>query len=322
MITKLKNVAEKIGITYDKKRTMMYGKYQDYNVSALEITQQREYLIFIPAKMPESSEQTVNMFLMNLSNTHTKVKNAQFNKNCFYLTMKISRKGNDNIQAIINLIDEVISFCKMNLIDSCCELCCETNETSIVSVNGRPIALCDNCFEQVKNDASKIKEENKSNKGNPAAGAVGAFLGSLIGVVLWVIIYQLGYIAAIAGFVLIICSIKGYELFSKKMDVLGVIISVSISAIMLFFAQNLCLAIEIQKAFGESYGLGFFDSFKLISEFLKEPEIKSGFFTDLGIGYLLMIIGSIRTIMNIIKQANNPIEVTKLTQNFEDNISI
>lgn len=320
MITKLKNVAEQIGLTYDSKRTMMYGTYQGYNVSAVEMTQQREYLIFIPAKEPDGFEQTINMFLMSLNQTHPKVKNAQFDKNCFTITMKTSRKSNDNIQSIINLIDEIISFCKMNMLESCCELCCETNRTSIVSVNGEPTVLCDNCFEQVKNDASEIKKENKA--GNPFAGAVGAFLGSLIGVVLWVIIYQLGYIAAIAGFVLVIFSIKGYELFSKKMNILGVIISVSISAIMLYFAQNVCLAIEIQKAFGETYGLGFFDSFKLISEFLKEPEVKSGFFSDLGIGYFLMAVGSIGTIINVIRHANNPIEITKLTQNFEDHMSI
>ena len=50
---------------------------------------------------------------------------------------------------------------------------------------------------------------------NTAAGIVGAFLFSLVGGILWFVLYQVGYLAAISGFVGVICAVKGYTFFSK-----------------------------------------------------------------------------------------------------------
>ena len=53
----------------------------------------------------------------------------------------------------------------------------------------------------------------KSSGSNVLAGLVGAFLGSLVGVVLWLVVYKLGYIAGISGAVMVICAMMGYNKF-------------------------------------------------------------------------------------------------------------
>ena len=58
-----------------------------------------------------------------------------------------------------------------------------------------------------------------------AAGLVGAFWGSLIGVACIVIIGQLGYVAAFSGLVMAVCTIKGYERFSGSMSRKGAVIA-------------------------------------------------------------------------------------------------
>ena len=50
---------------------------------------------------------------------------------------------------------------------------------------------------------------------NTLAGVFGAFLFSLAGGVLWFILYQINFLAAVSGFVGVICAVKGYMLFSK-----------------------------------------------------------------------------------------------------------
>ena len=52
-------------------------------------------------------------------------------------------------------------------------------------------------------------------KENILAGAVGAFLFSLVGGILWFVLYQIGYLAAISGLVGVICAVKGYTFFAK-----------------------------------------------------------------------------------------------------------
>ena len=51
--------------------------------------------------------------------------------------------------------------------------------------------------------------EQKKKRENIAAGIVGAFLGTLLGVVCIVIIDQMGYVASVSGFVMAICALKG-----------------------------------------------------------------------------------------------------------------
>ena len=56
-------------------------------------------------------------------------------------------------------------------------------------------------------------------------GIVGALIGSLIGAVVIVIVGQLGYVAAVSGLVMAICTLKGYEMLGKKLGTPGIIIS-------------------------------------------------------------------------------------------------
>ncbi|MBR6744037.1 MAG: hypothetical protein IKM00_02325, partial [Clostridia bacterium] len=74
-------------------------------------------------------------------------------------------------------------------------------------------------------------------KENVLAGAVGAFLFSLVGGILWFVLYQIGYVAALSGLVGVICAVKGYTFFAKTKNesktclVLSVIIAVLVLAI-------------------------------------------------------------------------------------------
>ncbi|MEG0296601.1 MAG: hypothetical protein RR620_07745 [Clostridium sp.] len=156
--------------------------------------------------------------------------------------------------------------------------------------------------------------ENK-NAGSIVKGLIGAFLGSLIGVVLWVVIYQMGYISSIAGIVMVVCAIKGYSLFGGKSSVVGTVLVVLICVGMIYLAQSISFAIEIYNEFGSIYEMSYFDAYKSIPVFLEEPEISSAFFKDLVIGYVFMAIGSFSTVINVIKG----ISAEKNNDNMENN---
>ncbi|WP_052430676.1 hypothetical protein [Robinsoniella peoriensis] len=62
-------------------------------------------------------------------------------------------------------------------------------------------------------------------KENIIAGIVGAFLGTLIGLLCIVVVDQLGYMASISGVVMGVCAIKGYQMLAGKMSLKGIVIS-------------------------------------------------------------------------------------------------
>ena len=92
---------------------------------------------------------------------------------------------------------------------------------------------------------------------NWITGIVGALVGVAIGVAAWVGIYQLGYIAGIAGFIMMICSIKGFELLGGGINIPAMILCVVIDLVAVYFAHKLAVTVSIMQelnyGFGQSY---------------------------------------------------------------------
>ena len=63
----------------------------------------------------------------------------------------------------------------------------------------------------MNNNSTFVQEQE-----NVLAGVVGAFLFSLVGGILWFVLYQIGYLAAVSGLVGVICAVKGYTFFANK----------------------------------------------------------------------------------------------------------
>lgn len=133
------------------------------------------------------------------------------------------------------------------------------------------------------------------------AGLVGAFLFSLAGVAVWILIYQLGFIASIAGLVTVICAIKGYEIFGKVLSLKGLIVSLLITIVMIFVSGYICMAFDIYSAFKGQISITIFDALRSVKGFLTEEEVRSAFIKDLAMGYGLSLLGSFRYIANAFK---------------------
>jgi hypothetical protein len=142
------------------------------------------------------------------------------------------------------------------------------------------------------NQSGSVPEQAKENF---IAGLVGAVLFSLAGVVIWFIIYQLGYIAGIAGIVTIVCAHKGYEIFGKVLSLKGLIAGIVVAVAMIYVAEYICLGYDVYVAFKEEYAISIFDALRSVPDFLLEEPVRDAFFTDLMYGYgfsLLGILGS------------------------------
>lgn len=131
-------------------------------------------------------------------------------------------------------------------------------------------------------------------KENTFAGAVGAFLFALVGGVLWVVLYQLGFLAGISGIVGVICAIKGYQLFAKKSSTKGIVIAVIMTVLVLVIAWYLCLSLDAYQAHiawfeaGElDYRITFADAVLGSYIYLFDPETALSCWGDLLIGLLL-----------------------------------
>lgn len=156
-----------------------------------------------------------------------------------------------------------------------------------------------------KNQQTDVKE-------NVVAGIVGAFLFSLVGGVLWFLIYMFGFIAGISGLIGAVCAIKGYSIFAKKESIKGIIISVIISLLVIALAWYFCLAYDVYDVYNEwfeageiDFSISFFDAVRGAHIFLTDPEIGPAYFGDLAIGIILCIVGAGSYVINRIRNAKS-----------------
>ena len=108
-------------------------------------------------------------------------------------------------------------------------------------------------------------------KGNALFGTIGAIIGSLAGVALYVGVAMLRVFSSWSGFVALYCAIFMYTLFSRKLTKLGVVISIIVSWASMILAEVIVTSINIANR----YHFPFFEVFK---NFLKiYPKITNKF---------------------------------------------
>ena len=142
---------------------------------------------------------------------------------------------------------------------------------------------------------------------NIVAGAVGAFLFSLIGVALYVLIYQANIISGICGLVIFVLASFGYGVFARtknRSSVPNIVVSVIVMAAMIFISEYICISLEIYKVYSD-IGITFFDAVRSVPEFLSIPEIRSDFLKELAWAYLFGFAVSASYIVRLVRERKN-----------------
>jgi len=147
----------------------------------------------------------------------------------------------------------------------------------------------------------------ESVKSNVVLGTIGAFIGAMLGGVIWIIIGELGFIAGLAGFAMMYFAIKGYSGLSGRLDKKGQIISLIIAFVMIFIANYTSYAINFCKYyFDGNYSINnLINSFKNLSEYLTYVDSWGDFIKNLAIGYALSIWSGFGIIRSVFSKRQN-----------------
>ena len=124
-------------------------------------------------------------------------------------------------------------------------------------------------------------------------GLIGALLGSIPGVLAWVILGQVGFIAGICGWLMIRGAIFGYTKLAGGIDRRGEILSTAVALLMPVVSEYLGLAVSIYRNFHESYGVTVSEAISSVPLYLSEPDVLRGIICSLIIGYVLIAFGNI-----------------------------
>ena len=215
----------------------------------------------------------------------------------------------DVADAVYEAVNGLVSYLSSHGLAPCCSNCGQHKQTADYLVGaGSVVQLCPECANNYGSRMALDNQQNAMKKDNVVAGVVGAFLGSIIGVICIIIIGELGYVAAISGVVMAICVLKGYEVLGGKASKKGIVISVIIMLVMTWVGDRLDWAIIIYKELSQyaDVNITIFDCYRMIPDMLSEGYMDmSNYITNLVMIYAFLLLGMIPTVKGFINDKKN-----------------
>lgn len=200
----------------------------------------------------------------------------------------------------------LLSFLQARSYVPCCQFCGEQIQTTGYAAGNTYMHLCSECITGMRQDATLASQQKAQKKENLVGGIVGAFLGSVLGILCILIFSQMGKIAAVSGVVMAVCTIKGYEILGGKLTKKGIAVCIVMMLAMTYIGDRLDWAIMIVREVGAEWGIDFAVAFQIVPDLLAEEIIDSGtYWYNLVLLYVFTIGGAIPTISSILKERKN-----------------
>jgi len=137
---------------------------------------------------------------------------------------------------------------------------------------------------------------------NIGMGIVGAFIGSLAGVILIILLDMVGFVASLAGFVMGYATFYMYEKLAGTISKKGVIICILVMILMTLIGENISWSIAISKG----ANIPFKDVLSNFYEIIKlDSSIKKDYLISLVMVYLFNVVGAFGIIREKIELIKN-----------------
>ncbi|MCR4756933.1 MAG: hypothetical protein K5792_03950 [Butyrivibrio sp.] len=284
-IAYFQELSQVTGLFYSEEAESLTGVANGYHVTLAinTITYQLSFSVRANGMLPTAE------VLKELTDGSGAVKNAVMEGNRLVVSVKGAMK-NALTKNIVDAINSVTEKLKQYGYVDVCEYCgVERQDIAPYNIGGKIYQTCPDCLQAATTTVNAQIEQRKANE-NVGLGIVGALLGSLLGVLVIVLIGQLGYVAVAGGLVMGFTTLKGYELLAKNMSNKGLIISSIIMILMVYVAERIDWAIEVFKVYSDEH-ISFFEAFLYTPEVIKYSDATGQFIGSLVLLYIFTAVG-------------------------------
>lgn len=293
-----------------------FGVFNNFGLVVKYLASERQYIILVSAAA--TSNEAVNSMIANLNQfaaEHRKTINyTSYLDNV--VTISVRDAGNNTIPALQEAVEAATYFCNQFGFVPVCKYCGNRTDLGFFAIGGTVDTMCTQCFNKKQAETSNMAMTEANKQFNLPMGVLGAVLGAFLGGLIWIITYQLGFLMFITGAVIVFLSCMLLKKMGGKLTVGGLVISLTVSLAMVFFAEYLALGISIFIENGSNPNLSFGESFDLLnmilfdrrlsdigygmSNFVKEAH--SGIAKDMIYGLASYVVAAVLFIVNYVKE--------------------
>lgn len=265
----------------------------------------------------------INAFLLENSKKYKKAT-ASFDGTA--VTVNIPNYMKLSVKIVADFLTDFSGFLASEGYRSSCSFCEKNDGIGYTVQEGRVMEVCPACHDRLSGILEDLKNE-RAQTGSYLSGASGAVLGGVIGIIPWVLIGLIGYLAAVCGAIMAFLSYKGYLLFKGRRGPGMFFIIILVLIVFTYTAVIVSQTITDYNSYpGDKSELSIFDLFgaEMSAPFssgvitFDEYELETdtgGLWTQIVLGWLFAGIGSFVSLRNIRRESlGKDIEIARLPE--------
>lgn len=240
----------------------------------------------------EFNKTAAEQFVSDIRQGYKSIRTVRFTSNSIEIVLLPKHFANESVQ----LSNKINFFLSTNGYTPCCMHCGNTDYLNTYTLPNKvgALILCEQSAFEYNSHQQKQDLENDQKEERVTFGTLGAVLGTIPGVAIYLILYVFNLLAAISGLVVIMGSMFLYERFATKFSKRGLIISILVSLFAVaIVAPWISYTIALYMYNDEFNQAGLFVTF-IETPFvvLSYSELLSGYIQDLLWSIGLGVIGS------------------------------
>lgn len=289
--------ALRLGLALDEESGAIYGKRGGFDVVLYAANANSPTLLTAAVSVRRAGALLTKKECKGFAKENKPVVSLVQNGNLVSIVIKSCLNQEKWYGFLDESLTALTSFLRLNGFENCCQVCSSQTETDTVLVGLSYMHLCPECYEKFRHAKAMDTTMKQAKPESVVGGIIGAFLGSVLGVLCIVILGQLGYVAALSGFVMAVCTMKGYELLGRKLSVKGTVISVLIMLVMTYVGNQLDWAVALMR----EVGLDIVTAYQTVDYMVVAGMMDGAYWANLVLVYLFALLGAVPTVINAMK---------------------
>lgn len=287
--------AQRLGLQMDDSGGL-YGQRGGYAWTIFATDPRYPYQLLVTTPVHRTAGPLSKEEVRQFKREHKEIFLLHQRQNAISITVRVKgSKGADRLEAAMNALTELL---RTQSFRPCCQNCGQELPVEGYFVSGSYMQVCDSCAQTLKQSHNTAQAERAQKSENVVGGIVGSLIGSLLGVLCIILLNQLGYMAALAGIIMAVCTLKGYEILGGKLSNRGIVISIVVMIVMTFMGDRIDWAILVSQQLEMPLPMAFQAVPVLLAE---EIIVPSAYWTNLVLLYVFMLGGAVPTIRSSIR---------------------
>ena len=283
----LQAIASGLGLQFDEESGSIYGVQSGYLLLLHEADVKNQFRLSVSVSLngnPADSEENELVWDDFKSESLPNLSTLSINQYTVSIVVKGAMRKSKTIEKLQTLIRDFVDFLESHHFVQVCGYSGQEGPVSLYQLGESVFIINEESYQFLKSNLQIEMDSYHSQKENVLLGTIGALIGGAVAL----FIARLGYVAMVAGIVLGICTIKGYEILGRKVSRKGIVISSIWMVITVFLVNQIDLAMEVVAKLGVEFAFAF----RVVNQLIFSGDFPDNYFYNLAMLAVFTLVGA------------------------------